>query len=83
LKNTPVAATDITQIISSWFDILVFFVPAMHKATVITVNNLHSAANVNWKDSFSSQKFNHSILLQAHQVLSAGFHFTHNSNITS
>jgi hypothetical protein len=32
---------------------------------VITINNLHSAVNFNWRDSISSHKFNHSMLLKA------------------
>jgi hypothetical protein len=74
----------ITQICSCQFAILGPMPHCAHISTVITINNLHSAVSFNWRDSFGSQEFNHGMLLKVHRrVLSAGFHFTHNSNTTS
>jgi hypothetical protein len=76
----------VTQINSSWFTTLKLFGLAVYSAyvnTFSTINNLHSAVNFNWRDSFSSQKFSYKMLLKVYWwVLSAGFHFMHNSNTT-
>jgi hypothetical protein len=42
------------------------------------------AVNFNWTDSFGTQKLNHGTWLTAHpQLLSAGFHYRHNSSTAS
>jgi hypothetical protein len=41
------------------------------------------SVSFDWRDSFSSQKLNHSTLLKSHRrVHSARFHFPYNSEIT-
>jgi hypothetical protein len=55
----------ITQFGPSLFASLPFSGPAMHSAhanRVIITNNLHSAVNFNWRDSFGSQKLNYGTL---------------------
>jgi len=76
----------VTQIQFSWFAIFASVGPTTHSAyvnTVITVNNLHTSVNFDWKDSFSSQKLNHGTLLKSHlRAHSARCHFTNNSETT-
>jgi hypothetical protein len=35
-------------------------------ATVITINNPHSAVNFKWRHSFGNQKFHHGMMLKVH-----------------
>jgi hypothetical protein len=74
----------VTQIIFSWLAIFASVGPTTLSAyvnTIITIKNLHTLVNFDWRDSFSSQKLNHGTLLKLHRrALSSRFHSAYNSH---